>query len=52
VKRPTFEKTIEDVINAASDYISFDPRHAPDDELSPEDQSYLESLLDGTSDSK
>jgi phosphoesterase RecJ-like protein len=50
VKRPTFEKTIEAVIDAASDYISFEPRHAPDDELSPEDRSYLESLLDGTSD--
>jgi phosphoesterase RecJ-like protein len=50
VKRPTFEKTIEAVIDAASDYISFEPRHAPDDELSPEDRSYLESLLDGSSD--
>jgi len=52
VKRPTFEKTIEDVIEAASEYISFEPRHAPGDELSPEDRSYLESLLDGTSDSQ
>lgn len=52
VKRPTFEKTIEDVIEAASDYIPFESRHAPDEELSPEDQSYLETLLDGTSDSK
>ncbi|MFB6272478.1 MAG: bifunctional oligoribonuclease/PAP phosphatase NrnA [Salinibacter sp.] len=51
VKRPTFEKTIEAVIEAASEYIGFEPRHAPDDELSPEDQSYLNSLLDETSDS-
>ncbi len=51
VKRPTFEKTIEAVIEAASDYIAFDARHTPDDDLSPEDQSYLETLLDGTSDS-
>ncbi len=51
VKRPTFEKTIEDVIDAAADYIAFEPRHAPDDDLSPEDQSYLETLLDAASDS-
>lgn len=51
VKRPTFEKTIETVIDAASDYIAFDARHAPDDDLSPEDQSYLETLLDDPSDS-
>ena len=51
VKRPTFEKTIEDVIDAASEYIAFDSRHSPDEDLSPEDQSYLETLLDGTSDS-
>jgi len=50
VKRPTFEKTIEAVIDAASDYISFDPRHVPNDELSPEDRSYLASLLDSASD--
>jgi len=51
VKRPTFEKAIEDVIDAASDFIDFEPRHAPDEELSPEDRSYLQTLLDGTSDS-
>ena len=51
VKRPTFEKTIEDVIDAASDYIAFEPRHASDEELSPEDRSYLNTLLDGASDS-
>ncbi len=51
VKRPTFEKTIETVIDAASDYIAFDARYAPDDDLSPEDQSYLETLLDDPSDS-
>ena len=51
VKRPTFEKAIEDVVDAASDYIAFDSRHTADEELSPEDQSYLETLLDGTSDS-
>ncbi len=51
VKRPTFEKTIEDVIEAAPDYIAFESRHAPGEELSPEDQSYLQTLLDGASDS-
>jgi phosphoesterase RecJ-like protein len=51
VKRPTFETAIEDVIDAAPDYIAFESRHTPDEELSPEDQSYLETLLDGTSDS-
>jgi phosphoesterase RecJ-like protein len=51
VKRPTFENAIEDVVDAASDYIAFDSRHTADEELSPEDQSYLETLLDGTSDS-
>ena len=52
VKRPTFEKAIEDVIDAAPDYIAFEPRHAPGDDLSPEDRSYLKALLDGASDSK
>lgn len=51
VKRPSFEKAIEDVISAASEFISFEPRHAPDDDLSPEDEAYLETLLDGASDS-
>ncbi|MFB6230278.1 MAG: bifunctional oligoribonuclease/PAP phosphatase NrnA [Salinibacter sp.] len=51
VKRPTFEKVIEDVVDAASDYIHFESRHAPDEELSPEDQAYLQTLLDGASDS-
>lgn len=51
VKRPTFEKVIEDVIDAAPEYISFEPRHASDEDLSPEDQAYLETLLGGTSDS-
>ena len=50
VKRPTFEKTIEDVIDAASDYIALESRHAPGEELSPEDRSYLNTLLDGASD--
>jgi phosphoesterase RecJ-like protein len=52
VKRPTLEKTIEDVVAAAPNYIEFAPRHAPGDALSPEDQSYLETLLDGASDSE
>ena len=51
VKRPTFETAIEDVIEAAPEYIDFEPRHAPGQELSPEDKSYLQSLLDGASDS-
>lgn len=48
VKRPTFEKVIEDVIHAAPDFIPFEPRHAPDEELSPEDQSYLQALLEAS----
>lgn len=51
VKRPTFEEVIEDVVSAAREFISFEPRHAPDDELSPEDRSYLQALLEGASDS-
>lgn len=51
VKRASFEKVIEDVINAAPEFIDFEPRRGPDDELSPEDQAYLETLLDGASDS-
>lgn len=50
VKGPTFEEVIEEVIEAASDYIDFEPRHTPGDDLSPEDQSYLNALLEGASD--
>lgn len=49
VKRPTFEQVIEDVIDAAPDFIAFEPRHGPDEDLSPEDRAYLQTLLDGTS---
>jgi len=46
VKRPTFEEVIDDVIEAASSYIDFDNPYAPTDNLSPEDEAYLEALLD------
>lgn len=50
VKGPSFEEVIERVIDAASQYISFEPQHSPGDDLSPEDRSYLKALLEGTSD--
>jgi phosphoesterase RecJ-like protein len=46
VKRPTFEEVIEDVIDAASNYIDFDNPYAPSENLSAEDEAYLETLLD------
>jgi phosphoesterase RecJ-like protein len=46
VKRPTFEEVIDDVIEAASSYIEFESAHAPGDDLSPEDEAYLDTLLD------
>jgi len=50
VKRPSFEEVIEDVVEAAGRYIEFDDPHGPDGELSPEDQAYLETLLENKSD--
>ena len=49
VKRPTFEEVIDDVIEAASDFIQFDNPHGTDGELSPEDAAYLETLLQSQS---
>ncbi|MEF8796529.1 MAG: bifunctional oligoribonuclease/PAP phosphatase NrnA [Salinivenus sp.] len=49
VKRPTFENVIEDVIDAASRFIDFEASYAPGDDLSPEDEAYLETLLGGQS---
>ena len=49
VKRPTFEKVIEDVIEAASDFIEFDNSYGAGGELSPEDADYLETLLQSQS---
>jgi len=46
VKRPTFEEVIDDVIEAASGYIDFEASYAPGDDLSPEDEAYLDTLLD------
>jgi phosphoesterase RecJ-like protein len=46
VRRPTFEKVIEDVIDAASRFIDFEASYAPSENLSPEDEAYLEALLD------
>lgn len=45
VKRPTFEEVIEDVVEAAPRYIEFDDG-LPKDGLSPEDEDYLEALLE------
>jgi phosphoesterase RecJ-like protein len=45
VKRPTFEEVIEEVIDAASRFIEFENPYAPGEELSPEDEAYLETLL-------
>ncbi len=50
VKGPSFEEVIEQVIEAASEYISFDSHHTPGGDLSPEDRSYLKALLEGASD--
>jgi phosphoesterase RecJ-like protein len=45
VKRPTFEEVIEDVVEAAPRYIEFEDAFATQEELSPEDAEYLETLL-------
>lgn len=49
VKRPTFEEVIEDVVDAASRYIQFDDPHEGSDGLSPEDEAYLETLMQSKS---
>ena len=49
VKRPTFEEVIEEVVDAASRYISFDDPHTGNDTLSPEDEAYLEALMQSKS---
>jgi phosphoesterase RecJ-like protein len=49
VKRSTFEEVIEDVIEAAADYIEFENPYEGDGELSPEDAAYLETLLQSQS---
>jgi len=46
VKRPTFEEVIDDVIEAASGYIDFEASYAPGEDLSPEDEAYLDAMLD------
>jgi len=50
VKRPSFEEAIEDVIDAADRYIEFDDPHPTGDGLSPEDESYLQTLMEAKSD--
>ncbi len=50
VKRPSFEEAIEDVVEAAGRFVEFDTPHGPDGQLSPEDQAYLETLLEDKSD--
>lgn len=50
VKRPTFEEAIEDVIEAASRFIDFEDAYQGPDELSSEDEAYLETLLQSQSD--
>jgi phosphoesterase RecJ-like protein len=49
VKRPTFEEVIEDVTEAAARFIDFRDPYAAGDELSPEDEAYLETLLESQS---
>jgi phosphoesterase RecJ-like protein len=48
VKRPSFEEVIEDVVEAAERFIEFESPHGAG-ELSPEDQAYLETLLESKS---
>jgi phosphoesterase RecJ-like protein len=50
VKRPSFEEAIEDVIDAADRYIEFDDPHPTGDGLTPEDESYLQTLMEAKSD--
>jgi len=50
VRRPTFEEVIEDVVAAAPRYIDFEQQHPSEGELAPEDQSYLQALLERKSD--
>ncbi len=45
VKRSTFEEVIEEVIEAAGDFIEFDEAYGSDEKLSPEDEEYLETLM-------
>lgn len=45
VKRPTFEEVVEEVIDAASRFIDFDDPYTAGDDLSPEDEAYLNTLL-------
>jgi len=49
VKRPTFEEVIDDVIEAASGFIEFESSYAAGEDLSPEDEAYLDTLLDRSS---
>lgn len=49
VKRSSFEEVIEDVIEAAGDFIDFDEGYGPDEKLSPEDEAYLETLMQSKS---
>lgn len=49
VKRPTFEEVIEDVIDVASRFIEFDESYGGGDELTAEDEAYLETLLQSKS---
>lgn len=50
VKRPTFEEAIQDVVDAASQFIDFDdPHDTYGDGLSPEDESYYEQLMEAKS---
>lgn len=49
VKRPSFEKAIEDVIDAAARFIDFEDPYPAGEDLSSEDQAYLRTLLEGKS---
>lgn len=45
VKRPTFEEVIEEVVEAAPRFIDFEDPYAPGENLSAEDEAYLQTLL-------
>lgn len=49
VRRPSFEQAIEDVVEAAPQFIELDDPHATEDGLSSEDESYLKALMDARS---
>ncbi|MFP4229311.1 MAG: DHH family phosphoesterase [Salinivenus sp.] len=49
VKRPSFEDAIDDVVEAANRFVDFESSRNGEGELSPEDEAYLDALLEGKS---